>query len=50
MNNLALTEIEIDTLSGFVAELLDDNSSVSDSTRKTLDSIYRKLEHSTEGE
>lgn len=47
MKNLALAEIEIETLFGFIAELLDDNSSVSDSTRKTLDSIYRKLNQST---
>ena len=44
IQTIRLTDLEADTLMGFLGELLDDNSPITDDTRAVIDSIYQKVD------
>lgn len=44
IQTIRLTDLEADTLQGFIAELLDDSSAIDSETRVVLDSIYQKID------
>lgn len=45
LQTITLTDSEAETLMGFVAELLDDNSGIANWQRTDLDSIYQKIDN-----
>lgn len=44
IQTIRLTDLEADTLMGFLGELLEEDSPIDNQTRSVLDSIYTKVD------